>query len=170
MTIAHHEVWPGRLGQRKPSRQAPPAPAGSLGRFRSVPPAPSLPKSEIRGPKPEGSPKSEVRRKGWNSGQAVSEATNLSGFGLRISFGFRASDFGFGRLACGGTCKKRPGETRHATSRETRLCVFVPESALRRSELLLDSSRPCVFGRTLFGAPFLDPPLTTNSHGPVLLV
>ena len=78
------------------------------GRIRSVPPDQSLPKSEIRGPKPEGSPKSEVRRKGWNREQAAFPASSLSGFGLRISFGFRASDFGFGRFACGGTSKTRP--------------------------------------------------------------
>ena len=30
-----------------------------------------------------------------------------SGFGIRISFGFRPSDFGFGRLAAGVTIEKR---------------------------------------------------------------
>src|SRR5436190_18401951 len=46
-------------------------------------------KSEIRNPKSEGIPKSEIRK-----GYARFEGA-FSDFGIRISFGFRYSDFGF---------------------------------------------------------------------------
>jgi len=45
-------------------------------------------KAEIRNPKSEGNPKSESRKPNLR-------CPRFSDFGIRISFGFRISDFGF---------------------------------------------------------------------------
>jgi hypothetical protein len=52
-------------------------------------------KAQTRSPKSEGRRKAETRNPKCPS--------VASAFGIRPSFGFRPSDFGFGRLAAGGT-------------------------------------------------------------------
>ena len=52
-------------------------------------------KSQTRSPKSEGRKKAETRNPKCPNG--------ASAFGIRPSFGFRPSEFGFGRLATGGT-------------------------------------------------------------------
>ena len=42
------------------------------------------------------------------AGGYAAGAVYVSGFGTRISFGFRSSDFGYGRLAAGSAVDKRP--------------------------------------------------------------
>jgi hypothetical protein len=57
-------------------------------------------KSQTRSPKSEGRKKAETRNPKCPG--------VVSAFGIRPSFGFRPSEFGFGRLAAGGTVQRRP--------------------------------------------------------------
>ena len=60
-------------------------------------------KAQTRSPKSEGRKKAETRNPKCPS--------VASAFGIRPSFGFRPSEFGFGRLATGGTVQIRPGRS-----------------------------------------------------------
>jgi GTP-binding protein LepA len=83
--------------------------SGQGGRISTVPPAASRPNPNTEGRKPKEirSPKPESRTP--LAGQQFGGGRPGSGFGLRPSFGLRASGFGFGPPQPGGTVEMRPG-------------------------------------------------------------
>src|SRR5437867_11303537 len=95
-------------------------------------------KSEPRRPKSEGNPKSDARKCPAANGLLVpvafgfldrasvgQPAVSLSGFGFRASFGFRISDFGFGRVSLGFGPQSNVTEARPAHHAGTACAFYV---------------------------------------------
>ena len=126
------------------------------------------PKPEVRNPKSEGNPKSEVRRTTYAARERSARAMAFSGFGLRISFGFRVSALRISNLPDCGRCR---GQLAPQTPPRARGLAFAAPSGIvgpvesgtanghkalspqRRFPSACCSSRGCCAVRTAMAGP-----------------